>query len=69
MERQHIENLLRRHKGKLLHVKSVSGGDYSGCVVEVTNDYVSLSDPDSEDKAQTVVLFNAIESVTFGKAP
>ena len=67
MERQHIENLLRRHKGKLLHLKSVSGAEYSGNVVEVTNDYVSLSDPDSEDKTQTVVLFSAIESVTLGK--
>jgi len=69
MERQHTENLLRRHKGKLLNIKSRSGGEYSGYVVEVTNDYVSLSDQKTEDKAQTFVLFDAIESVTIGEAP
>jgi hypothetical protein len=69
MEGQHTENLLRHHKGKFVRVKGLSGGEYSGNVVEVTNDYVSLSDPDSEDKTQTVVLFKAIESVTLGKTP
>ncbi len=69
MERQHTENLLRRHKGKFLNVKGVSGSEYSGYVAEVTNDYVLLNDPDSEDKTQTVVLFNAIESFTLGKTP
>lgn len=69
MEGQHTENLLRRHKGKFVRVRGVSGGEYSGNVVDVTNDYVALSEPDSEDKTQTVVLFKAIESVTFGKEP
>ena len=63
MERQHTENLLRRYKGQLLNIKSVSGGVYKGYVVEITNDYVSLSDRDTEDKTQTFVLFSAIESV------
>jgi hypothetical protein len=68
MERQHTENLLRRHKGKFLNIKCLSGGEYTGYVVEVTNDYVSLSDRDSENQTQTFVLFNAIESVTLGEA-
>ncbi len=63
MERQHTENLFRRYKGQLLNIKSVSGGVYKGYVVEITNDYVSLSDRDTEDKTQTFVLFSAIESV------
>ncbi|HEV7473595.1 MAG TPA: hypothetical protein VGN90_06090 [Pyrinomonadaceae bacterium] len=67
MERQHTENLLRRHKGKFLQIKCHSGGEYKGYVVEVTNDYVSLSDRDSEDKTQIFVLFNAIESVVLGE--
>lgn len=69
MEGQHTENLLRRHKGKFVQVKGLSGGEYSGQVVEVTNDYVALGDPHGENKTQTVVLFNAIESVTLSKAP
>jgi hypothetical protein len=69
MERQHTENLLRRHKGKFLSIKGLSGGEYKGYVVEITNDYVSLHDRDSEDKIQTVVLFDAIESIILGEVP
>jgi hypothetical protein len=69
MERQHTENLFRRQKGKLVKIKGLSGGEYKGYVVEVTNDYVSLHDRDSagDDKTHTVVLFNAIESVFLGE--
>ena len=69
MERHHTENLFRRYKGQLVNIKSVSGGLYRGYVVEITNDYVSLSDRDSEDKTQTFVLFNAIESVVVIEVP
>ena len=69
MERQHTENLFRRYKGQLVNIKSVSGGDYKGYVVETTNDYVSLSDRDSEDKTQTFVLFDAIESIVVIEVP
>jgi len=68
MERQHTENLFRRYKGQLVNIKSVSGGIYKGHVVEVTNDYVSLSDRDSEDQGQTFVLFSAIESIVVIEA-
>lgn len=69
MERQHIENLFRRYKGQLVNLKSLSGGVYKGYVVEVTNDYVSLSDRDTGDNAQTVVLYNAIESIAVIETP
>lgn len=69
MPRQHTENLFRRYKGQLVNIKSLSGGVYRGYVVEVTNDYVSLSDRDTEDKTQTFVLFDAIESVAVGEGP
>ena len=69
MERQHTENLFRRHKGQLVEIKSVSGGVYKGYVVEITNDYVSLSDRDVENKTQTFVLFAAIESVVVVDVP
>lgn len=63
MERQHTENLLRRFKGQLINIKTVSGGVYTGHVTEITNDYVSLTDRESNDGLQTFVLFAAIESL------
>ena len=69
MERQHTENLFRRYKGQLANIKSLSGGLYRGYVVEITNDYVSLTDRDAEDKTQTFVLFDAIESVVVVEVP
>ena len=62
MERQHTENLLRRHKGKLVNIKTISGEIYRGWVNEVTNDYVSLVDRESDDETQTFILFEAMES-------
>ena len=69
MERQHTENLFRRYKGQLVNIKSLSGGVYRGYVAEINNDYVSLSDRDADDKTQTFVLFNAIESVVVVDMP
>jgi hypothetical protein len=68
MERQHTENLFRRYKGQLVNIKSLSGGVYKGYVAEITNDYVSLSDRDTEDKRQTFILFSAIESMVVIEA-
>ncbi len=69
MERQHTENLLRRHKGKLVNIKTISGGIYSGRVNEITNDYVSLIKGEGLDETQTFVLFDAIESLLTIEAP
>jgi len=69
MERKHTENLFRRYKGQLVNIKSLSGGVYKGHVVEIPSDYVSLSDRDAEDKTQTFVLFDAIESVVVVEVP
>ena len=67
MERQHTENLFRRYKGQLVNIRSLSGGVYKGYVVEITNDYLSLSDRDSENKTQTFLLFSAIESIVVAE--
>jgi hypothetical protein len=69
MERQHTENLFRRYKGQLVNIRSVSGGIYKGYVAEITNDYVSLNDRDTENQTTTFVLFNAIESVVVAETP
>lgn len=69
MGQQHTENLFRRYKGELVNIKSISGGVYRGYVSEITNDYVSLIDRDTEDDTQTFVLFSAIESLVVITAP
>jgi len=63
MAGQHIENLFRRFKGEVVDVKTVSGGIYSGRVVEVTNDYVCLTETSGAPGQQVFVTFSSIESM------
>lgn len=63
MAGQHIENLFRRFKGEVVDVKTVSGGSYSGRVVEVTNDYVCLTETAGAPGQQVFVTFGTIESI------
>ena len=63
MAGQHIENLFRRLKGELVDVKTVSGGIYSGRIVEITNDYISLSETSAAPGQQVFLFFSAIESM------
>ncbi len=63
MAGQHIENLFRRFKGEVVDVKTVSGGIYSGRIVEVTNDYVCLTETAGTPGQQVFITFGAIESV------
>jgi hypothetical protein len=68
MSGQHIENLFRRFKGEVVDVKTVSGGIYSGRVVEVTNDYVCLTETSGAPGQQVFVAFSAIESMAVTAA-
>lgn len=63
MAGQHLENLFRRFKGEVVDVKTVSGGIYSGRVVEVTNDYVCLTEIAGAPGQQVFVTFGTIESI------
>jgi len=63
MAGQHMENLFRRFKGEVVDVKTVSGGIYSGRLVEITNDYVSLSETPATPGQQVFLFFTAIESM------
>ena len=63
MSGQHLENLFRRFKGEVVDVKTVSGGIYSGRVIEVTNDYVCLTETAGAPGQQVFLLFRAIESM------
>ncbi|MEK6282891.1 MAG: hypothetical protein AABN95_21240 [Acidobacteriota bacterium] len=67
MKRQHTENLFRRYKGQVVNIKTISGGVYKGYVGEITDDYVTLSDRETEES--TFVLFSAIESVLVVDLP
>lgn len=69
MERQHTENLFRRYKGKLVNIKTISGGVYRGRVSETTNNYVLLTDREAEDEPQIFVFFAAIESLVVMEEP
>ena len=68
MTGQHIENLFRRFKGEIVDVKTVSGGSYSGRVVEITNDYVCLTETSGAPGQQVFVSFQAIESMAVTAA-
>jgi hypothetical protein len=63
MPGQHIENLFRRFKGELVDVKTISGGIYSGRVVEITNDYVCLVETSGAPGQQVFIAFQALESM------
>ena len=64
MAGQHTENLFRRFKGQQVSVKTVTGGMYEGRVIEVTNDYVCLSEIVGGEGAQVFLFFHAVESMT-----
>lgn len=67
MARQDTENLFRRYKGQVANIKTNSGGTYKGRIVEITNDYVAITERETEKS--TFVLFSAIESVVVEDAP
>jgi hypothetical protein len=69
MERQHTENLLRRFKGQLVNIKTLSGGNYEGRIGEITDDYVALIEREIIDSSQVFVFFNSIESMILVEAP
>jgi hypothetical protein len=63
MAGQHAENLFRRFKGETVSLKTISGGIYEGRIMEITNDYVCLSDTAANDKP-VFIFFTAVESMT-----
>lgn len=63
-----IENLFRRFKGEKINLKTISGGIYTGRVVEITNDYVCLNETDGVDSQTVFIFFTAIESVAANVA-
>ncbi len=66
---QHIENLFRRCKGRLINVKTISGGVYVGRVGEVTNDYVTVTETKNGETSEVYLFFHAIESMMLAEVP
>ena len=69
MERQHTENLLRRFKGQLVNIKTLSGGIYEGRIGEITDDYVALIERENIEASQVFIFFNSIESMIVVGVP
>jgi len=63
MAGQHTENLFRRFKGEKVNLKTISGGIYEGRLVEITNDYICLSETSGSDSQPVFIFFTAIESM------
>ena len=68
MAGQHTENLLRRFRGQSVSIKTLTEGVYEGRVIEVTNDYVCLSEKVNGEGVEVFVFFSAIESLTTNGA-
>ena len=64
MAGQHTENLLRRFKSQTVSIKTITGGVYQGRVMEITNDYVCLSEKVNGEGVEVYVFYHAIESLT-----
>lgn len=63
MTGQHVENLFRRFKGEVVDIKTISGGIYAGRIIEITNDYLCLSETTGAPGQQVFLFFTAIESM------
>ena len=63
-----IENLFRRFKGEKINLKTISGGIYTGRVVEITNDYVCLNETEGGESQTVFIIFTALESVAANVA-
>ena len=68
MAGQHIENLFRRFKGEVVDIKTISGGIYTGRIVEITNDYVCLTETTGAPGQQVFIAFAAVESMAVTTA-
>lgn len=60
---QHVENLLRRHRGQVVNIRTMFGGVYEGVVSDINSDYVTLTSVGVETQNETFVLLQSIEAV------
>lgn len=60
---QHVENLLRRHRGQIVNIRTMFGGVYEGVVSDINSDYVTLTHEKADSPEVTFVLLQSIEAV------
>lgn len=60
---QHVENLLRRHRGQMVNIRTMFGGVYEGVVSDINSDYVTLTHEETDLPEVTFVLLQSIEAV------
>lgn len=60
---QHVENLLRRHRGQVVNIRTMFGGVYEGIVSDINSDFVTLTSVGVETPVETYVLLQSIEAV------
>jgi len=69
MSHQHVENLLIRYRGQVVHIKTMSGNVYEGTVTDVTNDYVTMAPQNTAGAEHTIAItLHSIEAITLGVA-
>jgi 16S rRNA U1498 N3-methylase RsmE len=64
---QHVENLLRRHRGQVVNIRTMFGGVYEGVISDINSDYVTLTVENSDTPKETYVLLQSIEAVQSRK--
>jgi hypothetical protein len=60
---QHVENLLRRHRGQIVNIRTMFGGVYEGVISDINSDYVTLTHEEPDLPEVTFVLLQSIEAV------
>lgn len=64
---QHVENLLRRHRGQAVNIRTMFGGVYEGVISDINSDYVTLTLENGDTQKETYVLLQSIEAVQSRK--
>ena len=63
-----MENLFRRFKGEVVDVKTISGGIYSGRIIEITNDYICITETSGTPGRLLLLLPPAIATLAAGRS-
>ncbi len=72
MQNGQLENkksLFSRFRGRLVNIKTLSGGIYEGRVADVTQEYISLLEAENTEPTEVFIRINAIESIVAVDVP
>lgn len=66
MQNRQLENdksLFSRFRGRLVNIKTISGGIYEGRITDITQEYISLLERENTEPSEVFLLISAIESI------